>query len=194
MKVITLGTCPCQMQEPFLRVSLVRARCSPSFPPTTAHACLKVRHLFTEGLWCTPGFTWVLFSASITDHHNNTLDDENDIKPKRVYFLGIKQLRKMNIIGVLHHFRRPHWSSGNVTGLSSGRFESRRDLDRSEDGQLLSIGVSVANVIRTPCYLLHASNHYIHVHMYAYWEVRQLLAEGRWYPPGPPVSSGSLLV
>ena len=31
------------------------------------------------------------------------------------------------------------------------RFELRRDLTRSETGSLLSIGVSVANVIRAPC-------------------------------------------
>ena len=35
-----------------------------------------------------------------------------------------------------------------ITGLSSGRFESRRDLARSEAGCLLSIGASVANVIK----------------------------------------------
>ena len=27
--------------------------------------------------------------------------------------------------------------------------------------------------------------------MYACWEVRQLLAESRWFPPGPPVSSAN---
>ena len=31
------------------------------------------------------------------------------------------------------------------------RFESRRDLNRSDTGCLLSIGASVANVIKPPC-------------------------------------------
>ena len=28
----------------------------------------------------------------------------------------------------------------------------------------------------------------MHVYMYACWEVRKLLAEGQWFPPGTPVS------
>ena len=44
------------------------------------------------------------------------------------------------------------------------------------------------NVIKVPCLLLYASNHYIHVYMYACWEVCQLLAEGRWFPPVTPVT------
>ena len=39
-----------------------------------------------------------------------------------------------------------------------------------------SMGASVTNVIRVPCLKLHAFNHCLHV--YASWEVRQLIAEG----------------
>ena len=39
--------------------------------------------------------------------------------------------------------------------------------------------------------MLYASNHYIHVYMYASWEVRQLLAKCRQFPPGTPVSSAN---
>ena len=86
-------------------------------------------------------------------------------------------------------YSRPPWSSGNATGLSSGRFESRPDLARSETGRILSIGASMATVIRAPSELLHAPNHYNHFYMYACWEVRQLLFEGRQFPPGTQVSS-----
>ena len=42
------------------------------------------------------------------------------------------------------------------------------------------IRTSVANVIRALWQLIQfVSNHYIHVNMYACWEVRQLFAEGR---------------
>ena len=71
------------------------------------------------------------------------------------------------------------------------RFESRCDLAQSGAGRLLSIGALVANVIRTPCLLLHASNQYIHVSMYVCWEVCQLLAEGQRFPPSTPVSSAN---
>ena len=33
--------------------------------------------------------------------------------------------------------------------------------------------------------------HPVRVYMYACWEVRRLLAEGRRFPPGPPVSSAN---
>ena len=57
------------------------------------------------------------------------------------------------------HSRGAPVSSGYVTGLSSGRFESRRELARSEVGRLLSIVCMLGSMSVTCRRLAVSSGH-----------------------------------